>query len=83
VTHYLFAGPTSRLFEPPTELFDFAPSTTAISRVAVPARLKRDLDQIPAFVTRMLVLPTGGVVLADSDTLWSAEAGETGAGDPD
>ena len=70
--HVLFtadAGPTLNVFDPPTEVFDFDPDTNAISPVDSPTS---DLNSIPAFVTRMLILPTGQVLFSDSDTqLWA------------
>jgi hypothetical protein len=69
--HVLFtadAGPTERVFDAPTEVFDFDPQTNAITEVTPPTS---DLSAIPAFVTRMVLLPTGQVLFSDSDTqLW-------------
>ena len=69
--HVLFtadAGPTAGIFKPPTQVFDFDPDTDTISPVVSPTP---DLDLVPAFVTRMLVLPTGQVLFSDTDTqLW-------------
>ncbi len=71
--HVLFAadaGPTSGVFSGPTEIFDFDPASDAISLVQPPPQ-DPNLPYIPAFVVRMLVLPTGQVLMADSDTqLW-------------
>jgi len=66
--HVLFAadaGPTLGLFSNPTELFDFDPTTNTIARVPSPTS---DLDILPAFVLRMVVLPTGQVLVTDTDT---------------
>jgi len=69
--HVLFtadAGPALGIFRPPTEVFDFDPNTNTISQVASPTP---DLAQVPAFITRMLMLPTGQVLFSDTDTqLW-------------
>jgi hypothetical protein len=56
----LFGG----VFSKPTQLFDFDPATNAISPVAPPSP-DPNLPNIPAFVTRMLVLPTGQVLVGD------------------
>jgi hypothetical protein len=71
--HVMFAaGPTSKLFSLPTVLFDYNPSTNTITPVpGVPAALQNQLNQIPCFVTRMLMLPTGQLLLADGfNQLW-------------
>jgi hypothetical protein len=53
----------------PTELFDFDPSTNTISEIPAP---DPQLQGIPAFPTRLLVLPNGQVLFDDSDTqLWA------------
>jgi len=71
--HVIFAadsGPTG-LFGPPTHLFDFDPDTSTIGPMDAPFPAQADLDSVPAFVTRMLVLPTGELLFSDSDTqLW-------------
>jgi len=62
------AGPTMTTFSPPTEVFDFDPDTDTISLVVSPSPL---LGSVPAFVTRILVLPTGQLLFADTDRqLW-------------
>ena len=64
--HVLFtadAGPTLGVFSNPTAVFDFDPNANTIAPIAVPTS---DLDFVAAFVTRMLVLPTGQVLLSDS-----------------
>jgi hypothetical protein len=56
-------------FSNPTQLFDFNPQSGTISP-ATPVLPDPFLDE-PAFVTRMLVLPTGQVLFSDSSTqLW-------------
>jgi hypothetical protein len=59
-----FGGP----FSAPTKLFDFNPATNTISDV-VPAPtdgLASNLATEPSFATRLLVLPTGQVLVNDS-----------------
>lgn len=71
--HVIFAAsPTSQLFSTPTHLFDYNPSTNTITPLpGVPAALQNQLDQIPCFVTRMLMLPTGQLLLTDGfNQLW-------------
>jgi len=69
--HVIFtadAGPTLKVFDPPTQVFDFDPDANTISQIASPTS---DLASLPAFVTRMLILPTGQLLFSDSDTqLW-------------
>lgn len=58
------------LFSFPTELFDFNPKTNTISPVS-PAIPDTALPTTRAYVTRMLVLPTGHVLFSDSSNqLW-------------
>ncbi len=58
------------IFSTPAELFDFDPKTETISPVS-PAISDSQLAGSPAFVTRMLVLPTGQVLFSDSSSqLW-------------
>jgi hypothetical protein len=62
----LFGG----VFSPPTQLFDFNPATNTISPVAPPDP-DPNLPNVPAFVTRMLMLPTGQVLVGDGGRqLW-------------
>jgi hypothetical protein len=57
-------------FSPPTQIFDFNPDANTISPVSPPIP-DANLPGIPAFVTRMLVLPTGEVLFSDSSRqLW-------------
>ncbi len=68
--HVLFAadaGPTLGVFSGPTQLFDFDPNTNTISSVPSPTT---DLDDpnFPAYVLRLFVLPTGQVLMTDTDT---------------
>lgn len=67
--HVIFAadsGP-SGLFDPPTQLFDFNPATNTIGPMDAPFPAQADLDSIPVFITRMLMLPTGQLLFSDSD----------------
>jgi hypothetical protein len=71
--HVLFAadaGPTLGTFHSPTQLFDYDPDANTIAPVssAIPDGL---LDTRSAYVTRMLVLPTGQLLFSDgSSQLW-------------
>lgn len=72
--HVLFvadAGPDSGLFSGPTKIFDFDPATDTISEVEPPQNSNFSHQDFPAFVVRMLVLPTGQVLMTDaSNKLW-------------
>jgi hypothetical protein len=58
------------LFSKPTQLFDFDPFSNAISPVS-PAIPDLRLNGIAAYVTRMLILPTGQLLFSDaSNQLW-------------
>jgi hypothetical protein len=53
----------------PTELFEFDPSANTISQIPAP---DPQLQGIPAYPTRLLVLPNGQLLFDDSDTqLWA------------
>jgi hypothetical protein len=72
--HVIFAADTGPAhaapFQPPTQLFDFNPSTNAISPVS-PAIPDANLPNEPAYPTRMLVLQNGQVLFSDSSAqLW-------------
>jgi hypothetical protein len=57
-------------FSPPTQIFDFNPDANTISPVSPPIP-DANLAGTRAFVTRMLVLPTGEVLFSDgSRQLW-------------
>jgi len=61
------------VFSNPTQLFDFNPGTNAISPISPspPGSLVANLSTRPSYVTRMLVLPTGQVLVIDgSRQLW-------------
>ncbi len=58
------------IFSTPTEVFDFNPNAGTITPVS-PALSDPNLPTIPAYVTRMLVLPTGQLLFSDSSNqLW-------------
>jgi hypothetical protein len=58
------------LFSKPTVILDFDPVAGTISPVS-PAIPDPNLNNIPAFVTRMLMLPTGELLFSDSSSqLW-------------
>jgi hypothetical protein len=64
--HVLFtadAGPTLSTLHSPTQVFDFDPDANTITQVVSPTS---GLNSIPAFVTRMLILPTGQALFSDS-----------------
>ena len=71
--HVLFAadaGPTLGTFDAPTQLFDYDPVANAMTPVS-PAIPDANLSGLPAFVTRMLVLPNGQILFSDSTRqLW-------------
>jgi hypothetical protein len=61
------------LFSAPTKIFDFDPATNTISDIvpALVGSLAANLAVQPSFPTRMLVLPTGQVLVSDSSKrLW-------------
>jgi len=63
--HVLFtadAAPTLGLFSPPTQVFEFDPGTNTISLIASPSFF---VNLLGAFLSRMLVLPTGQVLFSD------------------
>jgi hypothetical protein len=58
------------VFSPPTQIFDYDPSTGTIAPLS-PAIPNANLNTNPAYITRLLVLPTGQVLFSDSSTqLW-------------
>jgi hypothetical protein len=57
-------------FSRPTQFFDFNPSTNAISPLS-PAFIDPNATFEPSFISRMLVLPTGQVLVSGSNSrLW-------------
>jgi hypothetical protein len=71
--HVLFAadaGPTSGLFDPPTQLFDYDPVANTITPVS-PAIPDARLASMSSYPTRLLVLPNGQILFSDaSQQLW-------------
>ncbi|MDD5271263.1 MAG: kelch repeat-containing protein [Methylovulum sp.] len=58
-------------FKAPSALFDFDPTTNTVTKLALPTALSNELNSTNAYVTRLLMLPTGQVLLATSSTrLW-------------
>jgi hypothetical protein len=59
------------LFNAPSNLYDFDFATNTITPVPVPAALGADLAGQPAFVSRMIVTPSGELLLStSSNQLW-------------
>jgi hypothetical protein len=68
----IFTAGTTPSYSAPTELFEFNPTTNSISTLSTPSALTSQLNGDPSFVTRMLVLPTGQVLLsAGTGQLWA------------
>jgi hypothetical protein len=68
--HVIFAADVP-LFSSPTKIFDFDPVSNSITQVITPAALTNVLNVNPAYVDRMLVLPSGKLLFCDaSDKLW-------------
>jgi hypothetical protein len=68
--HVIFAADVP-LFSSPTKIFDFDPVANSITQVITPAALTNVLNVNPSYVDRMLVLPSGKLLLGDaSDRLW-------------
>nr|WP_276598271.1 kelch repeat-containing protein [Roseateles koreensis] len=72
--HVIFAAsPTSKLFSTPAVLFDFNPATNTIAPVTgLPAALQTQLNRVTSYELRMLMLPTGQLLLANDQVsqLW-------------
>jgi hypothetical protein len=65
------AGPTFGLFRAPTQLFVFDPILRTIAPLSPAIPSEAGISNIPSFVTRMLVLPTGQVLVnVNSKRLW-------------
>ncbi len=69
--HFIFTADQARpgsssttYFQPPTHLYDFDPTLNTITDITatLPAALQTELTANPAYVGRMLVLPTGQVM---------------------
>src|SRR5205085_6800138 len=59
------------LFNSPTRIYEFNPSTNAITQLATPATLTTSLNGNPSFIDRMLMLPNGQLLFTDSTSqLW-------------
>ena len=68
--HVIFAVDTP-VFTGPTELLDFDPTTNTITQLtSLPAQLSSDLSNIGSGVTRMLILPTGQLLLSTRLNEW-------------
>src|SRR5262249_6936579 len=65
---------TPNYFTPPTNLFDFNPNTHKITQLSTDRGLDAVLARASSYVTRMLVLPSGQVLLSpdsfNSNQLW-------------
>jgi hypothetical protein len=67
--HFLFTADTPK-FNGPTRVLEFNPATNTLTQLSTPVALKNALTG-PAFVDRMLVLPSGQVLFTDSSNqLW-------------
>jgi hypothetical protein len=61
--HFIFAA-DHPLFNAPTNLYDFDPVANTLTQMSVPGSL--GLSSKPAYVNRMLVLPTGELLFCNS-----------------
>jgi autotransporter-associated beta strand protein len=71
--HVLLAADTSspNLFTPPTKIYDFDPVANTITQVTTPTALTTALNAIPAFFSRMVMLPSGQMLIAaGTNQLW-------------
>jgi hypothetical protein len=76
--HVIFTA-DQPLYNAPAGLFDFDPTANTITQISVPDTLTNELNAIPAFATRMLVLPSGQLLLnLSGNDLW-AFTPDTGA----
>jgi hypothetical protein len=78
--HIIFtadAGPLRGTFSPPTRVFLFDPESNIISQLSTPFDAR--LNTIPAYETRLLVLPTGQILYGDmvSTEMWAFTADGT------
>jgi hypothetical protein len=74
--HVIFAADTPT-FKAPTLLFDFDPTTNGLTQMTLPTALATSLNEA-AFVTRMLMLPSGDLLLSTSgNQLWVYNTGTT------
>jgi hypothetical protein len=68
--HVLLAAEAGH-FTSPTRLFDYDPVANTITQVAIPAALSSQLDTVPVYISRLLMLPTGQVLLVNGyNQLW-------------
>jgi hypothetical protein len=74
------AGPTKGIFAAPTRLFIFEPESNSISQMSTP--FDDHLNNIPGFVTRLVVLPTGQILYGDGggNQMWVFTADGTAPG---
>jgi hypothetical protein len=65
--HFIYtADSPPSIFTPPTKIFDYDPVNNTITDITPGGVLGSDLAGKPAFLGRMLVLPSGGVLLTTS-----------------
>ena len=74
------AGPIRRTFSPPTRFFIYDPDSNIISQMSTP--FDAHLNNIPAYETRLLVLPTGQILYGDmeGEEMWVFTADGTAPG---
>jgi hypothetical protein len=62
--HVIFASDSPPgIFTPPTKIFDFDPAANTITDITPSGNLGATLNTSPSFVDRMLVLPSGNLLL--------------------
>jgi hypothetical protein len=59
------------LFNGPTDLFDFDPTTNTITQLTLPTSLQNNLNSTPSYTGRMLVLPTGQLLYTTGSQVWA------------
>jgi hypothetical protein len=68
---FLAAPQDGNNFPGPTSVFEYSPTTNAITAVPVPSALQTILSNPGTFIRRFIVLPSGQVMLSNSDQqLW-------------
>jgi hypothetical protein len=62
----------------PTKLLEYNPGTNQITDLTstLPAQLQNELGQIPGFITRMIMLPTGQLLLSTTFQFGGGQGGE-------
>ncbi|HEY3969612.1 MAG TPA: kelch repeat-containing protein [Planctomycetaceae bacterium] len=66
--HFIFAADSPPgIFTAPTKIFDFDPVANTITDVTPAGALGTTLNSQPAFLERMLVLPSGGIMMSASN----------------